>query len=79
MIVGTEKVLAGSGWVPSDRTLLLDGRVTNDLDAGWKGGRPLREPKDHQRNFREEDRSKIETLFLNSQPRFLNYKMKFVV
>ena len=40
VIVGTEKVLAGSGWVPSERTLLLDGRVTNDLDAGRKGGRP---------------------------------------
>ena len=40
MIAGTENVLAGSGWVPSERTLLLDGRVTNDPGAGWKGGRP---------------------------------------
>ena len=39
--------------------MLLDGRVTNDPDAGWKGGRPKvhsscqlfapREPKDHKR------------------------------
>ena len=38
--MGTEKVLAGSGWVPSERTLLLRGRVTNDPDAGWKGWSP---------------------------------------
>ena len=55
---GYSKVLAGSGWVPSERTLLLGGRVTNDPDAGWKGGRPRvhsagglgsREPEDHKR------------------------------
>ena len=40
MIVGTEKVLAGSGWVPSERTLLLRGRVSNDPDAGWKRWSP---------------------------------------
>ena len=39
VIVGTEKVSVGSGWVPSDRTLLLRNRDSSDPDAGWNGGR----------------------------------------
>ena len=91
MIVGTEKVLAGSGWVPSERTLLLDGRVTNDKDAGWKGGRPkvhsgqwlllgLRENlKTINEIFEKKIDRKIKTLSLNSRPEFRNYRMKFIV
>ena len=33
----------------------------------------------HSMDFREEDWSKIETLSLNSQPRFRNYRMKLIV
>ena len=32
----------------------------------------------HSMNFREEDWSKIETLSLNSRPKFRNYRMKFI-
>ena len=39
VIVGTEEVSVGSGWVPSDRTLLLRSRDSSDPDARWKGGR----------------------------------------
>ena len=30
-------------------------------------------------NFREEDESKIRTLFMNSRPEFRNYRMKSIV
>ena len=65
---------------------LLDERLSEqnrDLrEAHMKSLNEMEELTDfkgsHLMNFREKDCSKIETLSLNSQPRFRNYRMKLI-
>ena len=44
---------------------------------GWKNGSDFK--GQDSMNFREENWSKIKTLFMNSRPEFRNYRMKFIV
>ena len=51
--------------------------LTWKVSMRWKNWCDFKGP--HSMKFREKDWSKIETLSLNSQPRFSNFRMKFIV